>query len=263
MSALTHKIVPAMVVVLAAGLGTTAVAGPAQASWEDGVCPGMNAPQNNRVANLAPVVKNETVGVVAGDLVALRPLANDTDPNGDKLYVVNASAPAKGETCLGATGILEFFAYPSSTNYTQKISYGVTDGDLYRTGTLTVAVEGVKPVRGVLKQRLLIRKGGKVKRRAIVSFTNPNRRNVYFFAGNPRKDRPDISRTLGAGKTLVMGTRLRRLQYVVGRPTSDGDISLVSFGLLNTRNGRQRTIVPEDFSRTTPAIPSSANRWLQ
>lgn len=253
-----------MVVVLAAGLGTTAVAGPAHASLDDGICPGMNAPQNNRVANQAPVVRNDTAGVVAGDLVAIKPLANDTDPDGDKLYLVNASAPAKGETCLGATGVLEFFAYPSSTSYTQKITYGVTDGDLYRTGTLTVSVEGVKPVRGVLKQRLVLRKGGhKVKKRAIVSFTNPNRRNVYFFAGNPRKDRPDISRTLGAGQTLVMTTKLRRLQYVVGRPTSDGDVSLVSFGLLNTRNGRQRTIVPESFARTTPGLPSTAGRWLR
>jgi hypothetical protein len=253
-----------MVVVLAAGLGTTAVAAPAHASWEDGVCPGMVAPQNTRVANQAPVVRNETRGIVAGDLVAIRPLANDTDPNGDKLYLVNASVPAKGESCLGATGILEFFAFPSSVGYTQKITYGVTDGDLYRTGTLTVSVEGVKPVRAVLRQRLVLRNGGhQVRRRAVVSFTNPNRRNVYLFAGNPRKQRPDISRTLGAGKTLVMTTRLRRLEYVVGRPTSDGDISLVSYGLLNTRNGRQRTIVPEDLARSAPATRSTANRWLE
>lgn len=249
-----------MAVVLLAGLGTTAVSGPATASFEDGVCPGMPAPQNNRIGNQAPVLANDTANVVAGDLIAIRPLRNDSDPDGDKLYLVSGTSPAKGETCIGNSGVLEYVSDASSTNYTQRIRYGVTDGDAYRTATVTFNVEGVKPVVATLRKAL---GKGKPKKRAIVSFTNSNRRNVYLFAGNPKKSRPTISRTLRAGQTLVFTTKLRRLLYLVGRPTSDGDISLVNFGLLNTRTGRQRTGGPEDFSRTAPTLHTSVDRWLQ
>jgi hypothetical protein len=249
-----------MAVVLLAGLGTTALSGPANASLDDGICPGMPAPQNNRVGNQAPVLANDTASIVAGDLIAIRPLRNDSDPDGDKLYLVSGTSPAKGEACVGNTGVLEYLSDSSSTNYVQRIRYGVTDGDAYRTATVTFNVAGVRPVVATLRKAL---GKGKPKRKAIVSFTNPNRRNVLLFAGNPKKSRPTISRTLGAGKTLVFTTKLRRLEYVVARPTSDDDLSLVSFGLLNTRTGHQQTGGPGDFARTAPTLHSSVNRWLQ
>jgi hypothetical protein len=249
-----------MTVVLLAGLGTATFAGPASASYEDGICTGMPAPQTSSVGNLAPVLTNDTRNVVAGDLVALRPLANDSDPDGDKLYLVSASSPGRGEACVGSTGVLEYYAESSSTSYVQGVRYGVTDGDAYRTALVTFNVEGVAPLRAQLRKAL---GKGKPKRKAIVSFTNPNRRNVFLYAGNPKKARPTISRTVGAGQTIVVTTKLRRLQFVVARPTSDGDLSLVSFGLLNTRTGRQQTGGPEDFERSAPTQHTSVDRWLQ
>lgn len=257
MSSHINRIVPALAVVL--GLGTTAVCGPADASFYDGVCTGMPAPQSNRVGNQALVLANDAASAVSGDLIAIRPLSNDSDPDGDRLYLVSGSSPAKGETCIGNSGVLEYATAASSTNYVQRVRYGVTDGDAYRTATITFNVEGVKHVVATLRKAL---GKGSPKGKAIVSFTNPNTRNVYLFAGDPKKPSPTISRTLGAGQTLVFTTKLPRLAYAVGRPTSNGEISLVSFGELNTRTGRQQTGGPEDFSRTAPILRTLVNRWF-
>jgi hypothetical protein len=86
---------------------------------------------------------------------------------------------------------------------------------------------------------------------------------VALFAGHPKKRRPAVSRWLAPGQTLTFGTRIKRLEYVVGRSDSSGELTLVNLGLLNTRNGRQQSITPADFYRTTPDASASAHRWLQ
>ncbi len=258
-----------------AGLSSTALAGPADATFRTGHCSGMSAPGNERVDNQAPVLTNDTAKVVSGDLIAIKVLANDSDPESDKLYVVNGSTPAKGETCISGTGVLEYWASPSRANYTQKITYGVTDGDEYRTATVTVSVEGLKPMRAQLKKRLLLRKGGhKVKRRAVVAFTNPNQRTLSLWAGNPNANRPSIRRPIKPGQSTTFRTKLRRVAFVIVRRDSTGELTAVNFGSLNTRNGRQRNIVVSDFEdessgsgrtsafKATPGLASPRTNWL-
>ncbi len=250
-----------MAVVLMAGL-STALAGPADATFRTGHCSGMSAPQNDRVDNQAPVLTNDSAKVVAGDLIAIKVLANDSDPESDKLYVVNGSKPTKGETCISGTGVLEYWSSASSASYTQVIRYGVTDGDEYRTATVTVNVEGVKPMRAQLKKRLLLRKGGhKVKRRAVVAFTNRNQRTMTLLAGNPNKARPSIRRAVKAGQSTTFRTKLRRVAFVVARRDSAGDLTLVNLGSLNTRNGRQHGMTAEDFEEDFGGSGTSARTF--
>ena len=85
---------------------------------------------------------NDTVNTLAGTLTTIKVLANDTDPDGDRLYLENASSPRRGEICVQRNGTIEFLADGSRSNYVSTFTYGVTDGDRYRTGTVTVNVAG-------------------------------------------------------------------------------------------------------------------------
>ena len=99
---------------------------------------------------------------------------------------------------------------PEPCELTQKITYGVTDGDAYRTATVTVSVEGLKPMRAQLKKRLLLRKGGhKVKRRAVVAFTNPNQRTVSLWAGNPNANKPSVRRPIKPSQSTTFQDQAR------------------------------------------------------
>jgi hypothetical protein len=171
--------------------------------------------------------------------VTIKVLANDTDPDGDKLYLENASSPRRGEICVQRNGTIEYLADGSRTDYTSTFTYGVTDGDRYRTGTVTVNAQGVKPMRAVLKQRLVLKKHShKVKQRARVSFTNPNSYRMLLVAGNPKKEKADVQHFVYPGRTFTMTTKLRRLEYItVLMPKSSPAISFVNQGLLNTRTG--------------------------
>jgi hypothetical protein len=261
MSRATRRLATATATLLVAGLAVAGSPGAATAS-QDNPCPGMSAPRNTRVANQAPVLANDTARVVAGSVVSIKVLSNDSDPDGDKLYVTSTTNPGRGETCISSTGVIEYLAGMSATDYTQNITYGVTDGDLYRTARITVSVEGIKPLQVQLKHKLVI-KQHKVKHRARVAFTNPNRRSVLLVAGDPnKKSFPSIQRFIGAGQTIYVKTKIRRLVYVVGMRGSDGDFMLVSVGLINTRTGRQRLESIDDSSRTAPSMQALAQRAI-
>ena len=244
---------------LVSGLGATGLAGPAAASFEDGSCPGMAAPQNNRTVNQAPVPTSDTATVLAGQLVAIRPLSNDTDPDGDPLAVVNVSTPGRGETCLGRNGTIEYLAPPSTRNSVQRLTYGVTDGERYRTATVTVSVVGIRPVRVTVTQRLTFTKHThKVKTRARVAFTNLNKVSIVVLAGNPKKPNPSFRRTVAPGRTVLFVTKVRpRVRYLGVLPDSDY-FDLVSGGRVNTLTGRHvREIDADDFDE---GLRTSAGR---
>ncbi len=87
-------------------------------------------------ANTAPVAANDTASLEAGTSVTLDVLANDTDPDGDALAIVEASASAGQVEIVG--GQLRYTAEPGEGGSAQ-IAYTVSDG---RGGTdsATVAV---------------------------------------------------------------------------------------------------------------------------
>ncbi len=254
MSLALKRVASATTVMLAAGLGAFGSAGVAHAD-DDTFCEGMSAPRNAAAGNHAPVLRDDTARVAAGQSAVIKVLANDSDPDMNKLYVVSVSVPSKGDACIDGNGDLEYFSRSSATNYTQQLTYGVTDGDLYRTATVTVSVEGIKPIRAQLARK---KKGN---RKAKVTFTNTNTRNLAVFAGSPKKSRPTFSRTVPAGKTVVFATRLRRVEYVVALRGADGEFSLVNVGRINTKNGRS-LIATLDGARMTPGTQARANRWI-
>ncbi len=198
MSRILTKVAAATAISLVAGLGLTGSVSPASAAE---TCPGGTPAENTNTVNQAPVVTDDTAAVQAGSSVIVRVLSNDTDPDGDQLAVVGASAP-KGVTCVGAKGLIRYTPKIGKYDRTDTFTYGVTDGDSYRTGTVTVAVSGLKPLKPVLKKRLLLKPNGKVKQPARVSFTNPNSKRVLLFVEG-HEQQQDVRRALPLPGSLV------------------------------------------------------------
>ena len=148
----------------------------------------------------------------AGSSVVVRVLANDTDPDSDTLAVVGASA-ARGVTCVGAKGLVRYTPNVGRNDRTDTFTYGVTDGDRYRTGTVTVDVTGLKPVKPVLKKRLILKHNGKVKQRAQVTFTNTNTKRVLLDVEGVKSEKTIAERFVYPGRSFTFSTKERQLFF--------------------------------------------------
>ena len=235
-----HTIAAATVVTLLAGSGLAGFAGSAEAA-KAGLCQGQSAPDNTNLVNQAPVPGDDTVSMVAGTVRTIKVLANDTDPDGDKLYVENATSPRRGTICVQRDGTVQVLAPASPKDYTSSFTYGVTDGDRYRTATVTLDVDGLAPLRPVLKKKLVLKKHGhKVKQRAVYSITNPNKVRLMLLAGNPKRNRPAVQRFVYPGKTYSFTTKDRRITFIgILAPKSGTYVTYVNEGRLNTVTGNQ------------------------
>jgi hypothetical protein len=266
MSSAIKKIATATAVTLVAGLGLTGSAGGATAAT-GGFCEGQSAPANTDPSNQAPVPTNDTVSMTSGTIATVKVLANDTDPDGDRLYLENATSPRRADVCVNSNGTIDILAAASRSNYTTSFTYGVTDGDRYRTATVTINALGLKPMRPALKQRLITKKHShKVKQPARVSVTNSNKYRMLLLAGNAKKENPDVRHYVYPGRTFVFTTKERRLAFItVLEPKSADFLTFVNTGLLNTQNGHlSAQFIGETlaFGRQK-AVQSSRQLWAR
>ena len=235
------------------------------------LCAGQPAPHNPSSTNHAPVLAADSGHAIAGGTTSIRVLANDSDPDGDHLYVVSASAPARGGlVCVDGDGTIEYSAAYSASNYTDSFAYGVTDGDRYVTSTVTITVEGVKSMRASLVHRLQLRKHShRVRHKAQVSFRNPNHRLMVVLAGSPTKDRPSLTRTLGAGQTATFRSKDKRIDFYALVKDLDGTYVLTDLGTLNTRTGQQSVVTGDNaffrtgYFRQHPSARELERQWLR
>ena len=249
MSSAITKIAAATAVTLVAGLGLTFSAGSASADDEFGFCESENtpAPENTDPANQAPVANDDTASTAAGLKLALKVLANDSDPDSDKLYVTSATDPKRGEICLEKNGTITYMAAMRRVDYTDTFTYGVTDGDRYRTAKVTVKVTGIRAMRADLRHKLVLKRGGhKVKQPARIAFRNPNNRRMLLIGGDPNKEKPSFQRYVQPKSTTVVVSKRKRLTYVVVLAPRTDDFALVNVGLLNTKNGRHQMMYVGD-----------------
>ena len=91
-------------------------------------------------ANRPPVAMKDSASVAKKSQVVFNVLANDNDPDGDSLELVEISAPANGTAfMLSASGDIEY-APKSWFKGTDSFTYIVSDGEEEVMGTVTVSV---------------------------------------------------------------------------------------------------------------------------
>jgi len=91
-----------------------------------------------RPVNDPPVAVNDTVTTAEDTLVSVFPLANDSDPDGDTIWI-SAPWPVAAHGQVGATATM--FNYLPAANYngTDTVTYTINDGN-GRTATATVTI---------------------------------------------------------------------------------------------------------------------------
>ena len=94
------------------------------------------------VANPPPTATNDTAATSEDSPVTISPLANDTDPDGDPLTIVSASAP-NGTVTINPDGTVTYTPNPNF-NGTDTVTYTISDGNGgTSTATITVTVGAV------------------------------------------------------------------------------------------------------------------------
>ncbi|EKJ95128.1 hemagglutinin/hemolysin-like protein [Bradyrhizobium lupini HPC(L)] len=94
------------------------------------------------VSNPAPVAVNDTVTTAEDTAVAINVLANDSDPDGDPLSIVSATA-AHGTVTILADGEISYLP-AADYNGTDTITYTISDGNGgTTTATVTVTITPV------------------------------------------------------------------------------------------------------------------------
>ena len=98
--------------------------------------------------NESPVAVADAAATVAGTPVTINVLANDTDPNADRLGVTVVTAPANGTAAVNADGTVTYtpdagFVGGNSFTYAAADSYGA-----FATATVSVTVTAATPPPG-------------------------------------------------------------------------------------------------------------------
>jgi hypothetical protein len=259
MSRAIRRLAAATTIILAAGLGLTGATSPAGAAlYYDEDCPGMDVPASTTTGGSAPTVISDTRHGVAGTVRTVDPLANDSDADNDKLYLVGTSSPARADLCVQSDGSIEVYLAYSPTDYEMSFTYGVTDGEFYRVGAVTFSVDGIAPMKAKVLQRLKYKKHThRVKQPARLSYTNTNDRTLLVYGMTP-KGKKLFQQYVRPDRTATFNVRKPRMTYIVlyaNRATQD--FVLVNFGRLNTRTGRQHVWNGTVFGRSTGEGSSS------
>ncbi len=103
--------------------------------------------------NDPPNAVDDTATTTKGTPVTISVLANDTDPQSDPLTVTAVGTPANGSATTNGTTV----AYTPTPDFegTDVFTYTASDGSLTDTATVTVQVEGSKPMAYVYLPRIV------------------------------------------------------------------------------------------------------------
>src|SRR6476659_4980885 len=250
----------ALLSLLLSGFAITSSATAAPAPAADTECAGMTARSHVFAGNIAPVANLDSAPVLAGDFTVVDVLGNDTDAEGDVLSVITLTEPRNGFACVNGDGTIEYFSNTGTPTGTDQLTYGITDGDFFRTATVTMSIEGLDNVVPTLTRKLRLDRHGHVVARARVSIVNSNDRTVEFFAGRFSNGLAAFDKVIPGGETARLRTRLRHLDFVAVVPKDDGDFVLIDIGTLNTRTGKVVLESTDGFRdpgarRTTAPLP--------
>jgi Ca2+-binding RTX toxin-like protein len=90
-----------------------------------------------------PVARADKISAVAGRAFSIRPLDNDSDPDGDAISLQSFTAPTKGSVVAGAGGSLTYTATVGASG-ADSFTYRIVDST-GRTATGTVTIDVIGP----------------------------------------------------------------------------------------------------------------------
>jgi PKD repeat protein len=109
-----------------------------------------SANENHRVnpappANEEPTANDDAASTAPGTPVTIPVRANDTDPEGATLSIINVSDPANGTAVNNGDGTITYTPDGGFGGATDVFTYSASDGSLSDDATVSVAVDPVQP----------------------------------------------------------------------------------------------------------------------
>jgi hypothetical protein len=197
-----RRTLPALLTLALAGLGL-AVLSP--------------TPAAHAVTGSPPVTAPDAVTVLQANAVAVKPIANDHDPDNDLLALCRLGTEHYRGVAVDFFGDeLDVFAKPNATPGTYTFTYYACDYSYLVPGTVTVTVEKLPriPVRKV------------ASRPGVLRVTNPTDFSMRFLYGSFEEDRPDGSLLIAKGKTVSIKVHRTRIDWIA--TSRRGDVFLGS-----------------------------------
>ncbi|MBO6577208.1 MAG: tandem-95 repeat protein [Rhodothermales bacterium] len=94
--------------------------------------------------NDAPIAVPDEASTFSGESIVVRPLRNDSDPEGDPLSVLSIGQPSSGIATLNPDWTVSYLA-PADLDAQVEITYVLSDGSDTTQGIITVRVNGPGP----------------------------------------------------------------------------------------------------------------------
>ncbi|MEF1329424.1 NEW3 domain-containing protein [Vibrio sp. M260121] len=105
---------------------------------DEGVANGVVEYRILAIANLSPIASDDSVVLTAKEVTEVDVLANDSDPDGDKLQVVGFTQGSKGSVSLNSSGRL---VYSPAKKFKGSDSFSYTISDGQNTATALVSIQ--------------------------------------------------------------------------------------------------------------------------
>ncbi|MGW6131064.1 beta strand repeat-containing protein [Cellulomonas sp. NPDC055163] len=197
------------------------------------------------VDNAAPVAVDDSATTPYGTAVEVRPVANDTDPDGDTLVLVpgSVSAPvdAGGTTRGSVTVAGDVLTYTPPAGFSGEVTftYEVTDGTAPRSATVTVTVSPAAPVAS--PDSGVVRGDGAVRIDVLGNDTDPDGGTLTL-----------VSVTQPAhGSVAIVGDEV----VYTPEPGYTGTVSF-TYTLSDGQGGTSTATVTLDVEGTVPSAPA-------
>ena len=181
-------------------------------------------------ANRPPVALKDSASVAKKSQVVFNVLANDSDPDGDSLELLEISAPANGNALIiSASGDIEY--KPKAWfKGTDSFTYIVTDGEEEVTGTVTVSVTSKPSVLKFSFPWSIFGSRSRLQDTFIgVGVVNPNKteENVSFIGFDETGTARDViqlgSKLPPQGQVALMTSELGETDENVAQLTVEGE----------------------------------------
>ncbi|MGN0063061.1 MAG: Ig-like domain-containing protein [Nocardioides sp.] len=206
-------------------------------------------------AGSPPVALPDRVTVVAGDYVDVDVLANDSDPDGDRLAVCRISDSPDPTQIVAINGESSVFvsAAPGTTGIFE-FTYYACDFETLVPATLTVTVTAapVRPAMKVVVKKLKNRPGR-------IKVVNRNRYPFTFQWGHLAKRNPDGTVRVPAGSSKVVRVKRRAIVWVAVSRRGDLEIGYLK-GIKLPRGVKALPPSPSPYLTGSP-LRSPAAQW--